>query len=145
MSDTRSTDTRSTVMPALHYRDAPAAMEWLSGVLGFERHAAYENPDGSIAHAEMTLGGGMIMLGSQREGEQSSRLRSPSQIGELETGSIYVIVPDADPVYARARSRGCTIVREIGSTDYGSREFAVRDPEGHTWTVGTYNPWPPRD
>jgi hypothetical protein len=27
---------RSCVIPAMHYRDAPAAIEWLSRVLGFE-------------------------------------------------------------------------------------------------------------
>ena len=37
--------------------------------------------------------------------------------------------------------RGGKIVRDIQNTDYGSREFTVKDPEGHSWSVGTYNPW----
>jgi len=138
------TEQRSTVIPALRYKDAPAAMEWLAAVLGFERHAVYSNPDGSIAHAEMTLGGGMIMLGSAKDDEQGARFRAPSQIGHVETASIYIVVPDADSLYARARAHGTEIIRELQNMDYGSREFAVRDPEGHTWSLGTYDPWAQR-
>jgi uncharacterized glyoxalase superfamily protein PhnB len=57
-------ETRSTVIPAHRYRNAAAAIEWLTKVFGFERHAVYEGPNGTIGHAELTLGGGMIMLGS---------------------------------------------------------------------------------
>jgi len=56
-------ESRSTVMPALRYRNAPAAIDWLCQVFGFERHAVHQGPDGTIAHAELKLGGGMIMLG----------------------------------------------------------------------------------
>ena len=60
-------EVRSTIMPTMRYRDAPAAIDWLCKVFGFERHAVYANPDGTIAHAELTLGGGMIMLGSCKD------------------------------------------------------------------------------
>ena len=56
-------NTPSTIMPSLRYKDAPAAIDWLCQVFGFARHAVYANPDGTIGHAELTLGGGMIMLG----------------------------------------------------------------------------------
>lgn len=62
-----ATNTKSTIMPTLRYKNAPAAIEWLCHILGFERHAVYTGSDGTIAHAELTLGGGMIMLGSQRD------------------------------------------------------------------------------
>ena len=62
-------------------------------------------------------------------------------VGESRRASAYVIVVDADVVFARAKSAGGTIVRELQNTDYGSREFTVKDPEGHSWSVGTYNPW----
>ncbi len=54
---------------------------------------------------------------------------------------MYVVVPDANAVYKRAQAAGATVVRSIEDTHYGSREFSVKDPEGHTWTVGTYDPW----
>jgi uncharacterized glyoxalase superfamily protein PhnB len=131
----------STIMPALRYRNAPAAIEWLCNVLGFARHAVYPGPDNTIGHAELTLGGGMIMLGSYKEDAYGRGFKSPAELGNVETRGTYVIVADADAVYARAKAAGGTIVREILNTDYGSREFTVKDPEGHSWSVGTYDPW----
>jgi len=131
----------STIMPALRYRDAPAAIDWLCQVFGFARHAVYPGPDNTIGHAELTLGGGMIMLGSYKDDEHGRRFKSPEDVGGSETGSAYIIVSDADAVYARAKAAGATIIRELQNTDYGSREFGVKDPEGHSWSVGTYNPW----
>ncbi len=131
----------STIMPTMRYRNAHAAIEWFCQVLGFERHAVYPGPDNSIGHAELTLGGGMIMLGSCKDDAYGHRFRSPADVGDMETRSAYVIVADADAAYARAEAAGGSIIREIQNTDYGSREFAVKDPEGHSWSVGTYNPW----
>ncbi len=130
-----------TVIPALRYRNAPAAIDWLCTVFGFERHAVYANPDGTIAHAELVLGGGMVMLGSEKDDEYGKGFRSPQALGGVETCSAYIVVPDADAVHARAVAAKGAIVRALADTDYGSREFTVKDPEGHSWSVGTYNPW----
>ena len=54
------------------------------------------------------------------------------------------MVPDADAAHARAVAAGAQIIRPLQDTPYGSREFGVKDPEGHTWTVGTYDPWAAR-
>jgi uncharacterized glyoxalase superfamily protein PhnB len=97
---------KSTVIPALRYLDAKAAIEWLSNVFGFERHAVYEMPDGSIAHAELTLNGGMIMLGSQKDDEHGRRFKSPAELGDIETRSAYIVVADAEAAYARAQAAG---------------------------------------
>ena len=140
MTTATAIQTKSTIMPALRYKDAPAAIEWLTKVFGFQKHAVYANPDGTIAHAELTLGGGMIMLGSQKDDDYGSRFKSPGEVG-AETRSAYIVVPDTDAVYARAQQAGGVIVRPLQDMDYGSREFTVKDPEGHTWSVGTYDPW----
>ena len=134
-------DTRSTVIPAMRYADAPAAIEWLEKVFGFERKAVHEGPNGTIAHAELTLGGGMIMLGTGKDDEFGSGFTSPANLGGKESRSVYIVVPDADAAYARAVAAGAVIVRPIQDTPYGSREFSLRDPEGHSWSVGTYDPW----
>ncbi len=63
----------------------------------------------------------------------------------METRSAYIVVPDADAVFARAQAEGGTIVRPLKNTEYGSREFSVKDPEGNSWSVGTYNPWTAHD
>lgn len=134
-------ESRSTVIPAQRYRDAPAAIDWLTKVFGFTRHAVYENLDGTIAHAELALGGGMIMLGSTKDDEYGRRFKSPEDLSGSETRSAYIVVPDADAVYARAQAAGAPVLRPLQNTDYGSREFTVKDPEGHSWSVGTYDPW----
>lgn len=132
---------KSTIMPTLRYRDAPAAIDWLCRVLGFERHAVYANPDGTIGHAELTLGGGMIMLGSVKDDAYGRGFMSPDELDGKETRSAYIVVPNTDQVYARAQAAGGAIVRPIEDMQYGSREFTVKDPEGHSWSVGTYDPW----
>jgi uncharacterized glyoxalase superfamily protein PhnB len=140
MTTAVASHTKSTVMPSARYKDAPAAIEWLCKVFGFEKHAVYANPDGTIAHAELTLGGGMIMLGSEKDDAHARRYITPGETG-VETRGVYIVVADADAVYARAQEAGAVIVRPIQDMDYGSREFSVKDPEGHTWSVGTYDPW----
>jgi uncharacterized glyoxalase superfamily protein PhnB len=131
----------STVIPAHRYRNAPAAIDWLCQVFGFERRAVYEGENGTIAHAELTLGGGMIMLGSQKDDEYSSSFKTPEELGGVETRSVYLVVVDADAAYARAVTAGGVVIRPLQDTPYGSREFAVKDLEGHSWSAGTYDPW----
>jgi uncharacterized glyoxalase superfamily protein PhnB len=130
----------STIMPSMRYKDAPGAIEWLCQVFGFARHAVYPTPDGAIGHAELTLNGGMIMLGSEKNDEYGRNFKSPGELG-AETRSTYIVVPEADVVYARAQAAGAVVVRPLQETAYGSREFTVKDPEGHSWSVGTYDPW----
>jgi len=138
---TPAINAKSTVMPAMRYRDARAAIEWLCTVLGFERHVVYDGPDGTVGHAELTHGGGMIMLGSTKDDEYGRGFKTPAEMGNVETRSVYLVVDDVDAVFARAQAAGATVIRPLKNTDYGSREFMVKDPEGYSWSVGTYDPW----
>jgi uncharacterized glyoxalase superfamily protein PhnB len=131
----------SRIIPGHRYHHPAAAIEWLCDVLGFQRHAVYEGEDGKIAHAELTLGSGMIMLGSGKDDEFSSSFKSPDDLGGVETRVAYVIVPNADEVHDRAVSAGARITMPLHDASNGAREFAAKDPEGHTWVIGTYNPW----
>jgi uncharacterized glyoxalase superfamily protein PhnB len=131
----------ATIIPCLRYRDAAKAIEWLCSVFGFKRHLVVANPDGSIAHAELTLGDGMVMLGSVKESDFDRLMKQPDQIGGAETQTSYIVVPDADAVYARARAAGAEIVLDIKDEDYGGRGFSCRDLEGRLWNFGTYDPW----
>jgi uncharacterized glyoxalase superfamily protein PhnB len=131
----------STVIPGMRYRNAPAAIDWLCGTFGFERQLVVPNPDGTIAHAQLRLGGGMIMLGSVHANEYGNLIKQPDEIGGAETQSAYIVVADADAVYARAKAAGAEIVIDIKDEDYGGRGFTCRDPQGHVWSVGTYDPW----
>ena len=120
--------------PALRYRDARAAIDWLVEALGFEVAMLVDGArDRDVAHAELKLGSGMIMLGS----ESNSDDRWGSHAGQ---SWIYVAVEDPDNLYERARTAGAEVVMEPYDTDYGSRDFAIRDPEGNLWSFGTYRP-----
>jgi uncharacterized glyoxalase superfamily protein PhnB len=123
------------------YRDAAAAIRWLCETFGFEKHAVYEGTDGSIMHAELSFGNGMIMCGSKNDGPFGRYIKQPDEIGGSETQSAYVIVADADAIYQRAKSAGAEIVIDIKTEDYGGRGFTCRDLEGHIWSFGTYDPW----
>ena len=130
----------ATIVPSMRYRDAPAAIDWLCEAFGFERHLVVPGPDGTIVHAQLTFGNGMIMLGSGRDNEFGRLVRPPAETNAL-TQSAYIIVKDADAHYARAKAAGAEIVIEVTDEDYGGRGYSCRDPEGQLWNFGTYDPW----
>jgi uncharacterized glyoxalase superfamily protein PhnB len=132
--------TTATVIPALQYRDAPAAIEFLCRAFGFERNAIYEGEGGIIAHAQLKFGNGMVMLGSVQDTEYGQMLVRPRDARGV-TMSVYIIVEDADAHFARAKAAGAEITREPVTQDYGGRDYTCRDPEGNVWTFGTYDPW----
>jgi uncharacterized glyoxalase superfamily protein PhnB len=136
-------DTRASIIPCLRYRDAAKAIEWLCRTFGFEKQLVVPNADGTIVHAQLSFGNGMIMLGSvlEVETEFGRLIKQPDEIGGFETQSAYVVVSDADAIYARAKAAGAEIVIEIKDEDYGGRDFSCRDLEGHLWSIGTYDPW----
>ena len=139
----RAKNTRATIIPALRYRNAPAAIDWLCQTFGFEKHLVVPGEGGAIAHAQLSLGNGMIMLGSvvEDETEYGRLMKQPDEIGGAQTQSGYIVVTDADAVYARAKAAGARIAIEIKDEDYGGRGFSCFDPEGHLWNFGTYDPW----
>jgi uncharacterized glyoxalase superfamily protein PhnB len=134
-------ETVSTVIPCLRYRDAPGMIDWLCRAFGFEKHVVYA--DGEVVHhAQLTFGNGMIMLGSVvNDSAWGERIVQPDSVAGRETQSPCVIVADADAHYARAIAAGATILDPISSPDYGGRGYSCRDPEGHLWYFGSYDPW----
>ncbi len=135
-------DCRSTVIPATRYRNAVAAIEWLVRAFGFEKQAVYMGEGDVVMHAQLTFGNGMVMLGSVENGSQYSKMMAqPDEIGGKQTQTACLIVSDADAVYATAKAAGAEMVMDIADMPYGGRAFTCRDPEGHLWSVGTYDPW----
>ena len=132
-------NTTSTVIPTMRYNDAKAAIDWLCDAFEFTRHLVVEDGDGGIAHAQLTFGNGMIMLGSARD-DEFGRLQQPPTTGTV-TQSPYIIVSDIDEHYARAIAAGATITMEIKDEDYGGRVYSCRDPQGQLWNFGDYDPW----
>lgn len=134
-------DTRATVIPCLRYRDAPAAIAWLRETFGFEEQLVVPGEGGTIAHAQLSLGNGMVMLGSAVDSEYGRMTKHPDEVGGLGTQSVYVIVSDPDAIHDRAKSAGAKIEIAIKDEDYGGRGFTCRDLEGHLWSFGSYDPW----
>lgn len=141
MTPATSNGTASTIIPCLRYRDALVAIDWLCEAFGFEKRAVYADGN-TVHHAQLTFGNGMIMLGSaDNASEWGKQMVQPEEIGLRETQSPCVIVADADAHYARAKAAGAAIVMDISDQDYGGRGYACRDPEGHLWWFGSYDPW----
>jgi uncharacterized glyoxalase superfamily protein PhnB len=134
-------NTHPSIIPTLRYCDAAAAIEWLCRAFGFEKQLVVPGEDGGIAHAQLAFGNGMIMLGDARDDEYGKLVRTPRDAGGVSTGSPYVIVADVDGHYARAVAGGAKIVLDIEDKDYGGRGYTCRDPEGHVWSFGSYDPW----
>ena len=82
----------------------------------------------------------MVMLGSTKDTDYGRLVKPPRDAG-ISTQSIYLVVADADAHHTRAKAAGAEIVIDLVTQDYGGRDYTCRDPEGHIWTFGTYDPW----
>ena len=119
-------ETMPTVSPYLLYSDVDAMLGWLARAFGLTERMRMAGPDGKAAHAEMDLGGGLVMMGCP-----GPDYRNPKTLGAA-TVLIFVNVDDVDAHYARAKAAGAEIVSEPEDKPYG-RTYAARDPEGHQW------------
>lgn len=119
--------------PVLTYEDAHGAIAFLERAFGFERKEVHKGDNGGVAHAELVYASEVVGLSSVSEGDP----RFNQGAGRT---TVYVVTEDPDSVFARASDAGAEVVMEPTDQDYGSRDFAVRDPEGNIWAFGTYNP-----
>lgn len=133
--------TTATIIPALRYVEAVSAIEWLCRAFGFEENLVVPGDNGSIAHAQLTFGNGMIMLGSVRADESGQTIKQPADVGGAETQSPYVIVENVDSHCEQAKSAGATVTMEPVDQPHGGRFYSCRDLEGHHWNFGNYDPW----
>jgi uncharacterized glyoxalase superfamily protein PhnB len=119
------------VWPTLRARDARSLIRFLVDAFGFEETVVYADGE-AVHHAQLSwpLGGG-IMLGSA-SGDDDRWALQPGSFGA------YVVTDDPDGLHKRAVAAGAEITDELHETDYGSRDFAARDPEGNRWSFGTY-------
>lgn len=133
-------ETKSFEAPRLYHnmrcRDAGAMIAWLCTVLGFEERVIYRR-DGKVKHAELAFGSSILMLGADSDDAYGKRVGS---LDGRRTDAVYLAVDDPDALYRKVKASGAQIEMEPYDTDYGSREFAARDPEGGLWSFGTY--WP---
>jgi uncharacterized glyoxalase superfamily protein PhnB len=107
----------------LRYNDAPAAMDWLMCVFGFEKLEEHAGPNGSVAFAVMGLDGDVLGTGTARP-----------DVHHVVAG--YVDDPDAH--YEQARRAGAQITQTLQDTDFDARIYAAHDPAGNLWSFGTH-------
>jgi uncharacterized glyoxalase superfamily protein PhnB len=120
------------VWPSLRARDAHALIRFLVDAFGFEDTVVYAD-GATVHHAQLSWPpGGGIMLGSARQGQDNASAVAPGSF------AAYVVTDEPDELYARASAAGAKVIREPYDTDYGSRDFAVLDPEGNHWSFGSY-------
>jgi uncharacterized glyoxalase superfamily protein PhnB len=125
------------ISPALFYEDAAAAIDWLCRAFGFTVKIKVEGENGDIAHSELVMGEGLIMVGSIK---RAAHRRSPRSLGGANTQSLMVYVEDVEQHCARARAAGAKIHSEPETTDYGEgywadRSYEAEDCEGHRWWI----------
>jgi uncharacterized glyoxalase superfamily protein PhnB len=119
---------RPAIVPYLSYVDGHAAIRFLTDAFGLEVVQSYDGPDGGLVHAEMRHGNGVVMLGGM---DAPAAGASPG---------IYLVVPDVDAHHATAVAAGAEAVYGPEDTEFGTRRWRARDPEGHEWSFGTYAP-----
>jgi uncharacterized glyoxalase superfamily protein PhnB len=121
------------ISASLSYADPSVALEFLAKAFGFEIRVRYADPDGSVAHAELELGEGLVMLGPSSAAE---RRLSPRDLDGANTQTLYVFVDDVEAHCERARRAGAVIFREPEDSYYGHRVYGAEDLEGHRWFFG---------
>ena len=127
----------SRISSSLSYEHAGPAIDWLCRVFGFELQLKVDGEGGTVVHSELTLGGGLIMVGDN-VGKDRPWQKSPLQLGGACTQALCVYIDDVDAHCEHARAAGATIAVEPKTSDYGDdywvdRSYEVIDLEGHHW------------
>jgi PhnB protein len=128
-------DTYPCVTPHLTIDGAAGAIDFYKEVLGASERTRMPMPDGTVAHAEIEIGGSVIMVGEANLPIPTDP--SPKQLGGSPV-SLFVYVKDVDDVFQRAVNAGAKPVTEPADHFYGDRVAPVDDPYGHRWNIGTH-------
>jgi PhnB protein len=125
------------VTPHLAIAGASDAIDFYTSVLGASEreHMRMAMPDGTIAHAEIEIGGSVIMVGD--ENWPGGHEPSPATLGGSPV-ALFVYVDDVDDVFKRALEAGASSVEEPEDHFYGDRVAMFDDPYGHRWNIGTH-------
>ena len=120
------------------YDDAAAAIDWLCDAFGFEVRLKVQTDQGDILHSQLTMNGGLVMVGQAGLNPERPHFRSPRALDGVSTQALSVFVDDVDAHCERARAAGAVIVSEPSTQDYGEdywtdRTYDAKDPEGHHW------------
>jgi uncharacterized glyoxalase superfamily protein PhnB len=118
----------------LSYRNAPAAIEWLEAI-GFQVVTRQPGDDGTVLHAELSLGDAVVMLASA-----DADYSVPPRVGRSTGRGLYLLVEDVGAIFTAAVDAGATKVLAPETTEWGTERARVLDSEGHEWSFGNYEP-----
>ena len=121
------------VMPMLVCRDAAAEIDFCKTTFGAVEMVRRAGPDGTVAHAALTIGGALIMI----EGEWPGLASVAPQVDGSSPVVIYVYVEDVDAVIERAVAAGAKVLIPVKDQFWGDRTGRILDPSGHVWTIST--------
>jgi len=125
----------NTVSPTLIVPNCVEAIALYKKAFGAEEIARMPGPDGkSTMHAEMRLGNSTVMMSDE---SPQWGTKSPKALGGTPV-SLHLYVEDADAIFKRAVSAGCTVTMPISDAFWGDRYGKVKDPFGHEWGIGTH-------
>jgi PhnB protein len=123
----------SAVIPRLFCRSPADEVEFCVATFQAEERVRRPGPDGTLAHALITIGGAMVMI--EAEWPEASN-RAPAADGSTPV-ALYVYVDNVDQTVERAVSRGAKVLVAAADQPWGDRIAWFIDPAGHVWTAAT--------
>ena len=121
------------VMPMLVCRDAAAEIDFCKTTFGALELNRRPGPDGTVAHALVTIGPAMVMI----EGEWPTLASRAPQPDGSSPVVLYVYVEDVDKVVERAVAAGAKVLIPVKDQFWGDRTARIADPSGHVWTIAS--------
>ena len=123
----------NAVIPALAFHGADSAIKWYVNNFGAKEKMRFNNPDGTIAHAEITIGDNVIMLS-----EENPQYNSSPKTLKGNSVNLCIYVPDVDAAVKKAVSNGAKLLIETADQFYGDRSGRIQDPFGYVWIISTH-------
>ncbi len=123
----------TAVSPALAFKGAAAAITWYKNIFGAKEKMRFDNPDNTIAHAEITIDDSLIYLSD----ENLQYNQSPKTLGGNSV-NLCVYVPDVDAVIKKAVDNGAKLIVPAADQFYGDRSGRIEDPFGYFWVIATH-------
>jgi uncharacterized glyoxalase superfamily protein PhnB len=131
----------SIAVTAIRYRNVDASAKWLQSAFGFNFRAKMLDDEGRVEFVQLTCGNHLFVMVPVGVSELDAFMRQPDEIGGAETQSCYLVVDDVQQHHSRAHAAGAHIVSAVKAFDKGGQGYTCRDPEGHLWSFGSYDPW----
>jgi len=122
-----------SVTPHLVVNDAASAIDFYTKAFGAKELTRHEMK-GAIMHASVRIGNSIVMLND----EFPEHGALGPQKGASSPVTIHIFVEDVDALYAQATQAGAEVIMPLADMFWGDRYAVVRDPYGHSWSIGTH-------